>query len=119
MRAPLHPLGHSKNTGFLTSFIIVSLSVLGVLNSAAAGHDDKFTGIIGVVLTSDGQPAPGVSIYIKELQKGTQTNTSGEFTFKNIAAGEYHLEVSMMGFEKIIQTATVTQGAVTHIKVAL
>jgi iron complex outermembrane recepter protein len=112
-----YPIG-SKNTVFLAFGIILSL-IIGICPISAAARNDKGTGVSGVVVTSDGQPAPGVSVYLQELQKGTQTGTNGDFAFRNIAPGEYHLVVSMMGFEKISQTVTVTQGNVTHLKIAL
>lgn len=111
------PVG-SKNTVFLAFCLVLSLFIVANPLSVTA-HNDKGTGISGVIVTSDGQPAPGVSVYLQELQKGTQTSTSGEFSFRNIAPGEYHLVVSMMGFEKINQTATVTQGIVTHLTIEL
>ncbi|MFT3934144.1 MAG: TonB-dependent receptor [Chitinophagaceae bacterium] len=89
-------------------------------NAFATNNDEeKGASISGVINTSDGQPAAGVSVYITELSKGTLTNESGEFYFKNITAGTYNLEVSMLGFEKFTQTVTVTAGAVSRVKITL
>src|ERR1051325_11972052 len=79
-------------------FIIGFLTVINI-NSFA---NEAEGGIIqGKVTTSDGQPATDVSVVIKETGKGTVTNESGEFRFKNIQNGTYHLEVSLIGYETI------------------
>lgn len=99
--------------------IFLALFFLNAIVAVANDPEEKNTGIEGIVITSDGQPASGVSVFITELSKGTICNQSGEFSFKNIAAGEYHLEVSMTGYEKITQQVTTTAGKITHVKIAL
>ena len=108
----------------ITNLVKVAFSVLFLLinHSSAFAYpleEEKPTTITGVVLASDGQPATGVSVFIRELSKGALTNESGEFTFKNIPAGKYHVEASMVGFEKTILAVTATHGEVVRVKIDL
>lgn len=110
---------------FSSGGLLLLAAVLAVFVDVTAGiprytgSEEKHTTISGVVVTSDGQPAPGVSVYLQELGKGTLTNAGGEFSFRNIPAGEYHLVISMLGFEKSTQIVTATQDKATHVKVEL
>jgi len=98
-------------------YTLIVLLLTGI-SGFSRNTDDSKTALTGVVVTSDGQPAPGVSVYLKELQKGTVTSTNGHFSFKNIPAGEYHLEVSMLGFEQITLLVTLKEEA-SHIKIEM
>src|SRR6218665_570892 len=109
---------HPENLYKSTICLLICL-LTGSLNGMAWTPEEKKTALTGVVVTSDGQPAPGVSVYLKELEKGTVTSTNGDFSFRNIPAGEYHLEVSMLGFEKISRVVTLTQDQATHVKIEL
>jgi len=109
--------------GFKTFSHSIFYILIGLLFTGISGFsrntDDSKTALTGVVMTSDGQPAPSVSVYLKELQKGTVTSTNGHFSFKNIPAGEYHLEVSMLGFEQITLPVTLRQDETSHIKIEM
>ncbi|MFY0254568.1 TonB-dependent siderophore receptor [Chitinophaga sp. 30R24] len=86
----------------------------------AANPDDGANNTIhGVVLTSDGSPAPNVTVLLKGIAKGTITNESGEFQFRNIPDGKYELEVSMVGFETIKKTISVENGRSTKLQIVI
>lgn len=58
------------------------------------------TGIIsGQVLTTDGQPAAYVTIYVRENDKTIITDEKGFFTIKNLKEGTYTLDISMVGLK--------------------
>jgi len=76
----------------------------------AKGADEKPTIITGLVVTSNGEPAPGVTIFIQELSKGEITNESGVFTFKSVPAGTYHLRASLMGMEPVVVVVKAEEG---------
>lgn len=101
-----------------SKFFALFMLLLPVL-AYGRSQEDKNAAIAGKVLTSDGQPAQGVSVYVQELGRGEITNASGEFNFRNIVAGEYHLDISMIGFEKITEKVTAVAGQVTRVRVAL
>ncbi|WP_233259795.1 TonB-dependent receptor [Chitinophaga sp. S165] len=81
--------------------------------------DDKATGISGIVVTNNGEPAPGVTIMIQELSKGAVTNESGFFSFKNIPVGTYHLKASLIGLEPVVVEVRAEEGRENYTKITL
>jgi iron complex outermembrane receptor protein len=91
-------------------YLLLAFFILPFITYAGT-PDEVANGIIqGVITTSDGHPATNVTVLLKGISKGTVTNQSGEFLFKNIGDGHYQLEVSMVGFETIRQTVNVENG---------
>ncbi len=56
----------------------------------------------------------GASVLIRELKKGVQTKTSGDFLVENIRPGTYTVEVSFVGYETVQQTIAVDERSVNH-----
>ncbi|RAJ08186.1 iron complex outermembrane receptor protein [Chitinophaga skermanii] len=48
----------------------------------------------GKILTSDGQPAPFVTVRIDKTMLGDITNDKGDFTIKNVKPGSYKIKVT-------------------------
>lgn len=68
----------------------------------------------GVVFTQDSiNTLPGVSVYFKESGIGTTTNGSGYFVLKNVAAGNYTLVVSSVGYVSQQVKLTIAEKDVT------
>jgi iron complex outermembrane receptor protein len=61
----------------------------------------------GSVFDTDGRPLTGANIIIRDSYLGTVSNTGGEFGFKKLAAGNYHLIVSYIGYESEEKVITV------------
>lgn len=76
-------------------------------------------GVAGMVKTSDGQPAAGVAIFVKEISKTIITNESGEFILKNLPPGTYHLEVTMKAYERNETAVAVAEGETVKITIEL
>lgn len=55
--------------------------------------------IKGRVLTEQGDPLPGVTVYLNN-GKGTYTDTRGNFQLRNLEPGTYALMISFVGYEK-------------------
>ena len=89
------------------------------LNSNLLHAKENGLDLTGTILTSDKGPAAGVSVVIRELSKGTTTNESGDFIFHNIPAGTYHLDISLVGFEKQSQTLTIAPSDNPSLKIEL
>jgi hypothetical protein len=47
-----------------------------------------------------GEPIPGATIFIKELNKEYHTDFDGNFTIENVIPGIYNLEVQFVSFQK-------------------
>jgi iron complex outermembrane recepter protein len=60
----------------------------------------QITQVKGKIETSDGQPAQFVTVILKELNKGTETDENGIFSIKNVKSGqEYTLVASFVGLK--------------------
>lgn len=69
--------------------------------------------ITGKVTTSDGRPAPYVTVIIKELNKVTSTNDNGSYTIRDIKPGTYTITISEIGAQSNEKTVTVISGKAT------
>lgn len=88
-----------KNIFFIFIFLLFSFF---------ASAQKKYT-ISGYVKDKvDGESSVGASVYIKELLKGTTTNTYGFYSI-TIDEGEYTLVVSYIGFKEIEQKITLNK----------
>lgn len=89
-------------------------TVLGILCFLPALLAQQNTGAIkGTVITNDNKPARSVTVKIKGLNKGAITNEEGNFALNNMAAGEYLLEVSLVGYDSLTQAVSVAKNATT------
>lgn len=88
--------------------------------SLFATEINETKGIIkGAVTTSDGKPAAGVTIMLKGLKKATVTGEDGTFILRNIAAGNYEIEITFIGHAPLIQTVTVESNKTTNVNLQL
>ncbi|NML22901.1 TonB-dependent receptor [Pseudoflavitalea sp. G-6-1-2] len=71
---------------------------------------EKSGSIRGTVITSDSTPAANVSVIIQSTKQGTATDNDGNFEFARLKAGQYVLQVSLLGYEEIEQIVTVVSG---------
>lgn len=53
----------------------------------------------GTVKSESGEVLAGAAVVLKNTFQGTITNSTGEFQFKNLKAGNYQLHVSFIGYE--------------------
>lgn len=97
--------------------LIAFCSLLFFTNSFASENDNGT--LKGTVTTSDNQPADGVTIVIKGTRKTAVTQTDGTFTIRNLAAGEYTLEVSLVGYTPLQKTVTIEANKTTHVNLQL
>lgn len=101
----------SKRITLLCGFILLSLSAL-LANEA--------TGIVkGTITTSEGEPAPGVTVMLKGKAKGAITDAKGDFVIRNINAGTYELEISFIGYKTVNQKVTVSDNETSAISIQL
>lgn len=72
-----------------------------VLKKEAVVQKRKIT---GVVLDRQDEPVIGATVFIRGTKTGTVTNIDGRFVLDNVALEKLELEVSSIGFKKIIYT---------------
>ena len=65
----------------------------------------NLAGITGKIIDKkDQSELIGVTVLIQGTSFGTATNANGQFLIKGVKPGEYNLEVSYIGYKKVIQT---------------
>lgn len=70
-------------------------------------NDNPEKGMItGQITTADNKVADGVTVRLKGTSKVTVTSETGFYSFKNLAAGTYEVEVSLVGHEPVAKTVT-------------
>lgn len=75
--------------------------------------------IRGTVITNDGNPAPSVSVQLKNKNRGTTTNDKGYFEFKKVTPGTYTVLVSLIGYKTTEKDVTVMDDSHTTVAVRL
>lgn len=101
----------------MKKIIILTLLFLG---SSGLAQAQTQTGSIEVTVTDvAGETLPGATIRIQSIDRGGITNGEGKYTFANLEPGNYDLEVSFIGFETQIQTATARASEVTSVTISL
>jgi hypothetical protein len=63
-------------------------------------------GIKGKVTTSDGEPLPFASIYIRNLGDGVPTNQNGEYEFR-LKPGYYDVLAQYLGYASVLKTVEI------------
>lgn len=64
---------------------------------------------------STGEPLIGATIFFKQLEKGTATNTEGFFSIR-VPEGKYDARISFMGYEKVNKTIEVNKDKTINLK---
>ncbi len=94
-------------------------SVLTTLNDSQPKGNAKITGTVTDSLTAEAVSYATVSLVNKETGKvvdGTMADDEGKFTLSQIAAGEYHLVISFVGYEdKRLENISVQKGKTTEL----
>jgi len=87
----------NKVFGFIVLFALVSIS---------DGYAQRATGSIAGTITDkkNGETLPGVNIIIRGTNFGASTNLEGKYEINRIRPGEYTVEISFIGFERVILT---------------
>lgn len=90
------------------------------LNTVGAIELPEGNGIIkGKIITAEGKPAADVSIQLKGSAKGTITDAQGDFMVKGLAAGTYHVFISLIGYEEVNEKVTLGVNETSVISIRL
>jgi len=83
-------------------------------------NDKKNWGAVsGNISTADGQPAPYVSVLIKDTRQGTMTDEEGNFKIEKIKPGIYTLNVSLAGYIDSTINVEIKQNETSLLKIKL
>jgi len=90
-------------------YLLLFFLTLTVITTAQT----KTGSIKGIVKTADGSPAEFINVILKGTNKGSSTNSKGEFEIKHTAPGNYLLLVSFIGLESTEHHIDVKEGETT------
>jgi hypothetical protein len=79
--------------------VLYKYLVLGMMWFSAIGLSTAQNIIKGSVTSTNGEPLPGVNVFIDQSIEGTVTGTDGAFKFATKLKGEQTLVFSLIGFE--------------------
>src|SRR5690606_5455731 len=75
------------------------------------------SGIIkGKVITPNGDSVQNANVLILESNKGTTTDSDGNYVFQNIADGSYTLKISSIGFKPNEISIKINNGEIYNVK---
>jgi iron complex outermembrane receptor protein len=102
-------------------------ALLLFLSSASAARADRppvITNvapgtITGIVQDSTGAPLPGAQVVLTQLRRGTTTDRSGRFVFRELRPGTYHVDAVMIGYAPGHTEVTVADGATANVTLKL
>ncbi|MBD3170368.1 MAG: TonB-dependent receptor [candidate division Zixibacteria bacterium] len=109
-------LGMLKLKGILVIAIAVSFfAVTGIAHAQGKGS------IEGKVYDAEtGEPLPGASVLVKGTYLGAPTDFEGEYRIRKVNPGTFTLEITLIGYAKVIQTGVeVKEGETTIIDVEM
>ncbi|WP_281234640.1 TonB-dependent receptor [Flavobacterium gelatinilyticum] len=95
---------------FTISFLFSFFALFAQQNSAK---------IKGIITTSDGEPAAGVNVILKNSKYWTITNDNGSFDFNRVKSNTYTLQVSLSGYETIEKEVIAADNETTEINLQL
>ncbi|WP_205748351.1 TonB-dependent receptor [Dyadobacter bucti] len=114
MLLPLHVMNSLRSPlirqqTFYLKQILESLLVTIVLAISVNAQPNPSGIIRGIVTTIDGAPAQGIAVSLRNTSKGTIANANGSFEFRNMPAGVYIVEFSLIGYETSTAGAVITE----------
>jgi hypothetical protein len=92
----------------LFCFLIVFIITIGLSSKILAQENSSLNGYITDLTTKETLISASVSL--KGTKYGAYTNKSGYFSIKNIPPGNYQINISYIGYEKINEKITLLKG---------
>ncbi len=77
------------------------------------------TGKLKVKVRSDDEPLRGASVIVNGGEKGGTTDEDGEFEWKNIPGGIYHVRITALGYASETKSITVNDHQKAHLNFSL
>ncbi|WP_163397705.1 TonB-dependent receptor [Flavobacterium fluviatile] len=97
-------------------FIFIICIFLILTTDAVAQDNGKLK---GTITTSDGQPAAGINIFLKNTKYSSVTNENGSFELHKVKANTYIVQVALGGYETLEQEVTVSENKISTLNLQL
>ncbi|MET7029276.1 TonB-dependent receptor [Sediminicola luteus] len=91
----------------MCKFLTVPLIALFFITQGSYSQNS----ISGTIISNEDQsPLEQVEIYFPQLEKGTLTDASGNYSLSNIPVGPYKIVIAYLGFQTFSKTIDINQG---------
>ncbi|WP_443944843.1 TonB-dependent siderophore receptor [Pedobacter sp. AW1-32] len=97
---------------------LISLTIL-IFAFKTVAFAQQTASIRGTITTSDGKPAPFISVGIKGRNMGTTSNEAGVFSITKLKGGTYIVKVSAVGIKPAEKEVTLTSGETKQVDFTL
>ncbi|MEJ0103190.1 MAG: TonB-dependent receptor [Bacteroidota bacterium] len=98
---------------------IISVILLCIITATTGVAQTGNGSIKGLITTSDGKPAPFVTVQLKGNKITVITDNEGKFSIKNILPGHYELIATLIGHQAIEQDVDVAADVASTISIQL
>ncbi|MFP4228792.1 MAG: TonB-dependent receptor [Salinivenus sp.] len=98
---------------------VVSLFVLLLILPLQTRAQSERGTVSGVVTDTDGNPLAGAQIVDRSVQRGTTTDSDGQFTLERLPTGEHTLEIRFVGYQTAVREVQVGAGETVTLEVSL
>ncbi|WKL48065.1 TonB-dependent receptor [Flavobacterium pectinovorum] len=105
-----------KYLNLKTSCFLSAICLLFSISTALAQTNGK---IKGTITTSEGDPAAGVNVVLKNSKYGTVTNDDGSFELNRVKPNTYSLQISLTGYETTEQEVVVAESETANVNLKL
>lgn len=89
--------------------IILTILILFTATARAQDATSSITGTVSDAVT--GELLIGANVLVPGTTLGAASDVNGNFTIRNVPAGTYRLQVSMIGYKPVVLTDVVVSGA--------
>lgn len=106
-----------KYLNLKTSCFLSAICLLFSISTALAQQTNGK--IKGTITTSEGDPAAGVNVVLKNSKYGTITNDDGTFELNRVKPNTYSLQISLTGYETTEQEVVVAESETANVNLQL
>jgi len=106
-----------KYLNLKTSRFLSAICLLFSISTALAQQSNGK--IKGTITTSEGDPAAGVNVVLKNSKYGTVTNEDGTFELNRVKPNTYSLQISLTGYETTEQEVVVAESETANVNLQL
>ena len=97
----------------------ILLSIILSFTIVPLGFAQSGSGTIKGTVTKAGKPLDGVNIYIQEIERGSSTDSNGEYEINNVPVGTYTLRATYVGFAERNREVKVNSGETVTVNIAM
>ncbi|MEP6932227.1 MAG: TonB-dependent receptor [Flavobacterium sp.] len=98
---------------------ILFVSFLLLFSAFHASAQQSFGNIKGTITTSDAEQAQDVFLILKNSKYSTTSNEYGAFELNRVKPNTYTVQISLAGYETLVQEVTVTENQTTTLQLQL